>query len=361
MRLSVISFTRQGMILSKELAGAWEPEEIALYSKHKEEPETESGSMEPEAQYSVMPVEERIGEWAGKQMEQKNALLFIGACGIAVRAIAPFVTDKLHDSPVLVMDERGRYVIPILSGHMGGANELAYQIAEKTGAAAVITTATDLNEKFAVDLFAKKNGLRIVNREGIARVSSKVLAGKEITMSIESGHWDESGKLPEGVRLIPYPPRESVDIIISAKTENANASIRLEPREYVIGMGCRKGREAEKIAALIEKCMGELGISPDQILALASIDVKKEEQGLLAWSRENHVPFLTYSADELKEVKGDFHSSAFVMDRVGVDNVCERSALKACGEGRLVLEKRAEDGMTIAVAKREWSVVFDGK
>jgi cobalt-precorrin 5A hydrolase len=354
MKLSVISFTKKGMLLSKRLAEALDTGEIVLYSKHSGEPETES-------QYVLMPVEERIGEWTGKQMKEKNALLFIGACGIAVRAIAPFVTDKLHDGPVLVMDEKGEYVIPLLSGHIGGANELAYRIAEKTGAVPVITTATDINEKFAVDLFAKKNGLRIVNKEGIARVSSKVLAEKEITMSIESGHWNESGNIPKGIRMISYPPREFVDIVISTSTENFDAAIRLEPREYVVGMGCRKGREAGKIAALITKSMGELGISQDQILAIASIDVKKEEQGILSWSRENNVPFITYAADELMKVKGDFHPSAFVMERVGVDNVCERAAVKACGEGRLILDKRAEEGMTIAVAKREWSVVFDGK
>lgn len=354
MKLSVISFTKKGMLLSKRLAKALDTDEIVLYSKHNGEPETES-------QYVLIPVEERIGEWAGKQMKEKNALLFIGACGIAVRAIAPFVTDKLHDSPVLVMDEKGEYVIPLLSGHIGGANELAYRIAEKTGAVPVITTATDINEKFAVDLFAKKNGLRIVNKEGIARVSAKVLAEKEITMSIESGHWNESGNIPKGIRMISYPPREFVDIIISTSTENFDAAIRLEPREYVVGMGCRKGKKAEKIAAMIAKSLGELGISQDQILAIASIDVKKEEQGLLSWSRENNVPFITYAADELMKVEGDFHSSAFVMERVGVDNVCERAAVKACGEGRLILDKHAEDGMTIAVAKREWSVVFDGK
>ena len=102
-------------------------------------------------------VEEGMGEWAGKQMAEKHTLLFIGACGIAVRAIAPYITDKLHDSAVLVMDEGGNYIIPILSGHVGGANEIAVKIAVEIGAVPVITTATDINGKFAVDLFAKRN------------------------------------------------------------------------------------------------------------------------------------------------------------------------------------------------------------
>lgn len=293
-------------------------------------------------------------------MKEKNALLFIGACGIAVRAIAGGITDKLNDSPVLVMDEQGNYVIPILSGHVGSANELAVQIGELTGAIPVITTATDLNRRFAVDLFAKHNGLQIVNKDGIAKVSSKVLAGKEITISIESGHVKDSAKLPEGVRLVSYPPEQSVDVVITTGKSKFDAFLYLSPKEYVIGMGCKKGKEAEKISGLIEKRIREAGIEKSEIFALASIDRKKEEEGFLSWSRREKIPFFTFSAKQLKETEGEFHASAFVREQVGVDNVCERAALVACGKnGRLICGKHAEDGMTIAIAKRDWRVSFD--
>lgn len=363
MKLSVISFTQNGLRLSEQLAERWEGggndsmpwESPVIYTKC-------SAVLEKRTEASVRYVKESLGEWAGVQMKEGNLLLFIGACGIAVRAIAPHLTDKLHDSPVLVMDEKGAYVIPILSGHFGGANEFAMRLAGAIGATAVITTATDLNRKFAVDLFAKKNDLNVVNKDGIVKVSSKVLAGKEITISIENGHLCQSDKVPAGVRTVPYPPQVPVDIVVTSEEKDFNGSVLLRPREYVIGMGCRRGKEEEKIEAFMERSLREAGVSAMQVFALASIEQKKEEQGFVLWSRKNRVPFLTFTAEELKEVAGVFHTSEFVKEKVGVDNVCERAALRACGaDGRLIYEKHAEDGMTIAIAKREWSVRFDEK
>lgn len=353
MSLSIISFTANGMRFSEKIAESIEIEGIMLFTKC-------SLLKERGVANTVQFVEESIGEWAREQMEARQTLLFIGACGIAVRAIAPCITDKLHDSPVLVMDEKGEYIIPILSGHMGGANEIAMKIAEKTGAVPVITTATDIHKKFAVDLFAKKNGLHIVNKGGIAKVSSKVLAGKEITISIESGHIAENVGQPEGIKIVSYPPKQPVDIVVTTEEISCQSLIYLKPKEYVIGMGCKRGKEAEKIEHLIYKSMETVGITKSQIFALASIDRKKDEEGFLAWSRKEGILFLTFSAEQLQELEGNFNTSAFVKKQVGVDNVCERAALRVCEpDGTLVYEKRAEDGMTIAIAKREWRVSFD--
>lgn len=354
MQLSVISFTQKGRIRSLELLALFtdEGKHVSLFTKcslYKEEP--------PDSLVSY--VEESIQDFARTQMEQKNALLFIGACGIAVRAIAPWVKDKLQDSPVLVMDDCGRYVIPILSGHVGGANELAIQIAQRTGAVPVITTATDIHQTFAVDVFAKRNQLQIVNKAGIARVSSKALAGEMLTMSVQNGHMAAFDCIPKELRMVPYPPRCLVDILVSEEQIQAQALIGLRPKTYVIGMGCKKGKAFEKIELMIEKSIQKAGIDRSEIYALASIDKKKDEEGFLMWAKKNRCPFLTYSADELQKVEGSFHTSAFVEQQVGVDNVCERAALLGCGKsGTLIYEKHSEDGMTIAIAKREWSVSF---
>lgn len=352
MSLSIISFTEKGMRLSEKLSEVLGRKDITVFTKCSLAKETGAAA-------SVRFVEMSIREWAGEQMKERNALLFIGACGIAVRAIAPCLTDKLHDSPVLVMDERGVYIIPILSGHIGGANEIAEELALKTGAIPVITTATDLSGKFAVDLFAKKNGLHIVNKDGIAKVSSKVLAGRGITISIEPGHFHETGNVSEEIHMVSYPPKRFVDVIVTAQEKEFEASLCLKPREYIIGMGCKRGKEAEKIEAFILKSIDEAGISMEQIAALASIDRKKDEEGLIAFCRKANISFRTFTAEQLQEQEGEFRVSAFVKEQVGVDNVCERAALKACGgAGTLIYEKHAEDGMTIAIAKREWSVVF---
>ncbi len=352
MRLSIISFTDQGRTLSEKIGEMLrESQETRLYTKCR----TCAGdAVSSFVEYVAAP----LYVWAEKQMREKNALLFIGACGIVVRAIAPSVTDKLQDAPVLVMDEMGKYIIPILAGHMGGANELAEYLAKLTGAEPVITTATDLNEKFAVDLFAKRNHLVIGNKEGIVKVSSKALAGKQITIALEPGH-DNFVRLPEGVRLLSYPPAEPVDVLISSQEVGFEAAIYLKPKEYIIGMGCKKGKPVDQINGFIERKMRELGILDTQIYALASISQKRGEPGLLEWCRRKTVLFLTYTAEELREVEGAFQKSAFVKEQVGVDNVCERAAMKACGpDGKLICGKSVENGMTIAVAKREWTVEF---
>lgn len=356
MRLSVISFTEKGKQLSEKLRGMLESDigiEVELFVKSKACMDSDAGS-------DVSGVKISVSDWAKVQMQDGKALLFIGACGIAVRAIAPHLANKLRDVPVLVMDEKGKYIIPILSGHVGGANELAGIIAKKTGAEAVVTTATDLNQKFAVDLFAKRNDLSIINKEGIVKVSSKVLSGKEVIMSIEPGYgveapFGEQGACgEEGVRLVPYPPAGAVDVLVSSKSGGFDYQLLLQPKEFVIGIGCKKGKSAEELGGFITKKLEELGICAAQVFALASISLKREEPGILQWCRMEGVLFFTYTAEELQEVKGTFSGSAFVKEKAGVDNVCERAALKASGErGRLVLPKCAENGMTIAIAKRD--------
>ena len=351
MNISVISFTQNGIRLSEKLADI--RKDVILYTKC-------SAGEKYETAHSVTYARQSVKEWAQEEMKKGNALLFIGACGIAVRAIAPYVSDKLYDSPVIVADETGKYVIPILSGHIGGANRIAVELADVLGAQPVITTATDINHKFAVDLFAKKNNFMISNKDGIAKVSAKALTGQDITISVETGHIDENCRRHAGVNIIPYPPDRYVDVIVTGEDTKSDAALLLRPKEYAVGIGCKKGKETEKIEEFIKRCEDEAGILEEQLFALASVDLKKDEQGLLTWSRKHHIPFLTYTAQQLRSVEGEFEPSPFVLEKTGVDNVCERAAMKACEPfGRLIYGKHAQDGMTIAIAKRKWSVTFD--
>lgn len=351
MILSIMSFTANGIILSEKVAKVMGDIDCNIYTKC-----SRYSSADHLAQY----IEDSIVDWSGRQFEERNAILFIGACGIAVRAIAPHITDKLKDIPVLVMDEMGQFVIPVLSGHVGGANEFAETIGKATGAKPVITTATDINNRFAIDLFAKNNELTITDKDGIAKVSSKVLSGEDITISIEQGHFDIKSTIPSYVKIVDYPPLNEVDVVITSENTEFDSSLILKPKEYVIGIGCRKGKEADIIDRYIIKHLHKTGISLDRIAGITSIDVKKDEPGIVAFSNRADIPFITYSAEELMCVEGDFHRSEFVKQQVGVDNVCERAALKLCGPGgELTYDKRAEDGMTIAIAKRVWRVTFD--
>lgn len=392
MRLAIISFTENGITLSDAVVRRADKLNVKLYTKcshymqgrESDAPELQKnaggekkkGEENPHIQF----VEEPLGEWTKQRMMEGNAILFIGACGIAVRAVAPNLTDKLHDVPVLVMDETGQYVIPVLAGHVGGANELARYLADVMEAEAVITTATDLHEKFAVDLFAKKNHLQILNKDGIAKVSAKVLAGEPITVSVESGHYRKMGDTTDdnreeetnpdhrktfvskkqGILMVDDAPSEKVDIIVAENPKQYDALIYLRPKLYVVGMGCRKDKEPAELMAFYRETLAQEGIVPEQVCALASIDRKKEEAGLIAIHEQMRIPFLVYTPEELWQMDGTFHASSFVETQVGVDNVCERAALAGCGKGgKLIYEKHAQDGMTIAIAKRDWSVGFD--
>lgn len=384
MKVSIISFTLKGIELSLKIKKAFSgeaEEDLCLYTKcsHAEKSLTERKLTEKNlaekdlVESGLSYVEQPLTEWTGEQMKEHRSLLFIGACGIAVRAIAPFLTDKLNDMPVLVMDEQGRFVIPILAGHVGGANELAISLAERMGSTPVITTATDLNHCFAVDLFARRNALHIVNKDGIAKVSSRILAGEEVTMAVEEGHLREEEaqtlrgrrvsrktNIPDGIRLVST--ESPVDVLVAPASYGQGRLLTLRPKEYVIGIGCKRGKAAEQIDHFVNRALKESGISMEQVAAFASIDRKKDEEGILWMSSHYGIPFVTCSAEELQQVEGNFHASEFVKSQVGVDNVCERAALRFSGPGgTLITGKQAEDGITVAIAKRRWSVSFDEK
>lgn len=213
-----------------------------------------------------------------------------------MRAIASSVKDKLTDSPVLVLDEKGRFVIPLLSGHVGGAKPLALRIAERIGAIPVITTATDINEKFAVDVFAQKNRLTIMNRDGIAKISAKVLAGETVTISIDKKIFPEQirnkkmeilfRQFPAYVQPVKYPPDGPVDILLSSENFgenpeseiNTKALLYLKPKAYVIGVGCRRNTPWEKIEAAIAASLADAGIARQEVRQIASIE-RQEGRG----------------------------------------------------------------------------------
>lgn len=270
---------------------------------------------------------------------QLDALIFVGAAGIAVRSLAPFVRDKLHDPAVLVVDELAQFVIPILSGHVGGANELARTLGGKLSALPVITTATDLRDVFSVDTFAKSQGLSIVEKDEIKHLSGALLSGEPV-----------GALTPEcGFVISPHPVGKPF-----AHT------LHLVPQDLVVGMGARKGVPQEDLFRFLEETFRREGWSLYRIRAIASIDVKRREPGLMELSRRLGVPFLTFPGETLAAQQGNFSVSVFVQDTVGVDNVCERSALcAAVAEGWLAqdsrfedfcrLRKQAKNGMTLAV------------
>ncbi len=287
--------------------------------------------------------DQRLGEWTQKQFSEREALVFIGAAGIAVRAIAPWVRNKAEDPAVVCVDETGRWAIPLLSGHLGGANALAQRIAGLCGGEAVITTATDLHRVFAVDLWAKKQGLAVLQPERIKNISAKLLRGEEIVIGCP---FPIAGKAPGGIRL-----GSEGDVCVSVR-ERADAELQLVPRILTLGIGCRQGTTVSQLDDAFACFREQRGFLPQAVEQAASIDLKKDEEGLLRFCADHGWALRLYTAGELREVKGSYSASEFVRKTVGVDNVCERAAC-LCSGGEVMERKFAMNGVTFALAARQ--------
>lgn len=330
MIIRVCYFTRQGKKLAEKLMEKWEDPIWQTYSR-----------------------ETALAQWTEECFQRRLPILFIGACGIAVRTIAPYVRDKLLDSPVLVLDEMGKFVIPILSGHVGGANRLAVRLSEVLEAQAVLTTATDVEGMFSVDVFARDNGFRIVGRDGIKQVSAKLLRGEKVRIAVEPGIEVAKGQLPKELELVDDPAEGNVDVRLALKEDiEKEQTLLLVAKEYVLGMGCKKGKTFEELFAFLNASC-QINWERDAF-AMASINLKKREEGLWGLAQFGHLPLSFYTAEELENVKGDFAESEFVKEVTGTSNVCERAALCLAGQGGVLIQKKtAENGMTLAVAKRK--------
>lgn len=309
------------------------------------------------------PVTESVKEWTGKRFSDSDAIIFVGACGIAVRSIAPFLKSKKTDPAVVVVDEMGTYVISLLSGHLGGANELTEKIAKITQGEAVITTATDLNQKFAVDVFAKKNECQISDMKLAKDISAALLADEEVGFETDFLY---NGEIP---RELSYSnvwngePEIGIFVTIHDRERIYKHTLYLIPRIVTVGVGCKKGTSKETVEKVIRRACEEISVFPAAVAQVASIDLKKEEEGILEYCKERNLPFLTYTAEELKKAEGTFTASGFVEEVTGVDNVCERAAVLGSSTdgkaGRLIGEKYAQDGVTAALAVKEWRVKFE--
>ena len=372
--IAIAGFTANGCVLAQKIANelegarAWAPHRIA---------ETVG-----------LPGFGSIGAWTGEAFAQGcGGIVFVGACGIAVRAVAPYVASKMHDPAVVCVDEAGKWAISLLSGHVGGANDLARRIARIVGATPVVTTATDMRGIFAIDEWAARRGLIIANPQLIKRFSGALLEGGHVGVRV-GRQVSVAGKLPAGfVREECASGTDSADGIRkpspagvapahdSADTARAlHAHVHIGPelpgesdpgtlhlitRNAVVGVGCRRGCEPATLQGSVETALASLGLAPEAVSTLATIDLKAAEPAVVELAAKHGWRLRTFSAQALAAQGGDFASSEFVRTHVGVDNVCER-ALACCGAVR-VLNKQAHQGTTVAVGLVPEVLSFDMK
>lgn len=361
-RVGVVAFSKKGKALACSLmrklreagcaAEGFIPQRHAAEGSMPQERSAEESTSQFSAAEELIPFHD-LGALTGKLFAEKEILIFVGACGIAVRAIAPYVRSKLHDPGVLVVDECGTYVISLLSGHIGRANEYAKTVASLLGAQPVITTATDRSGLFAVDDWAAENGLRVMTPERIREISSRILAGERVGFY---SAFPVAGSMPE--ELTGGEAQTGIVVSDRPASDRFPVTCRLLPMDLVVGIGCKKGKSVSELQAFLKQVFMTYGLDMERIGKITSISLKAQEEGLILLARALHVPFVTYSAEELETAVGSFAESDFVRQKTGVSNVCERSACLGSGGGKRLVAKQSENGMTIAVYERKLSLTF---
>ena len=309
---------------------------------------------------------------------EAEAIFFVSACGIAVRSIAPFLKKKTSDPAVLVIDDTASFVIPLLSGHIGGANELAENAAAFLHAVPVITTSTDRHHIFSVDSFAKQHHLsmRILSETEQKQTDpypgNAMELAKKISAALlrkETVFWDCAfpiNKIPAGLTKLTeetlseskkQKTKKELCIRVDIKKKQAFScfpnTLLLIPQIVHIGIGCKKNISKELLYHAFFSFLSRHSLYAESIAGIASIDLKKEEPALLNLKKMLGIPFTVYSKEELSRLPGNFTGSDFVASVTGVDNICERSAVLSSREGNLIIPKTIlEDfgGITFAAA-----------
>lgn len=304
-----------------------------------------------------------------------DALIFVMATGIVVRLLAPYLQNKLQDPAVLVCDEQGNFVISLLSGHVGQANELAKKIAENLCAQAVITTATDVGKKEAPDgKFAKELGLIPFPKKQIAVCNRLILEGKKICYRIDQNlgerakffydtaknFFDDVEFLKNFGELQKNFDSEKFYVVVASEEQVKNFEQKnnfkknilwMIPRKLVAGVGCRRGTPSSEILFALEKSCEQIHQKISRVDALASAWVKRDEFGLHDAAQKLGVPIFFFEKDELQEKiqEQNLKKSAFVEKTIGVGNVCEAAAFCFAEKGRMALAKTKFQNVTVAL------------
>ena len=284
-----------------------------------------------------------------------DAIIAVMASGILIRSIAPLVESKVTDPAVINIDDNGKFVISALSGHLGGANELAGKVAGLIDATPVITTSTDVNKKLGIDVLAKDLYLSIDNTKEILHFNKAILEGREISLTVNPDmNFDYLFDYLNNVTLeinvsIEYSPKVDTDEIHVSFDEH---ELTLKERKIVVGIGCRRGKECRFIYDGLKKSLNDLKISHSRVNLLASAEIKKDEKGILELSEKLNIPVEFVEIDKLKLFESsDVSKSEFVYSKFGIYGVCEPSALIMAGfDSELIYKKTSYDGVTIAIA-----------
>lgn len=352
MRVAVIAITRNGALLARRLCNALPEAELFVSSRYAGQAGKPCRSFAPDGLKAVL----------AEVWKQYDGFVTVMAAGIVVRMVAPLLESKASDPAVVVMDDAGKFAIALLSGHLGGANELAERCAFITGSRAVITTATDSNQLPSFDLLAKEMGWGIDDLSRVKLLNRLLLDNEEIAV-VDPGdrtrtwfhgcgrlsfHTTIAGALKSpasGYLFVTnrhIPPQSCPDNLLI-----------LRPRNLVLGIGCNRGTDVDEIEAVAAASLKRLLLSPASICCVATARAKQDEAGLIAYAQRLQVPLTCYSSEELNGVDVPSPPSGHALAAIGARGVAEPAAVLAAGGGPLLLKKVKSGNVTLAIAEKQ--------
>ncbi len=281
-----------------------------------------------------------------------DGFVFISATGIAVRMISPFIKDKKTDPAIIVIDDMGNYVISLLSGHLGGANLLTNYISEQINSQPIITTATDNRGIEAIDLFAQKKDYKMRNMKDVTKLTTMMVDNKKIGYYSEDTSTINYNNIIRIKKLNNLPDYIEGLIVVSSKDDLGQIPLpycQLVPKNINIGIGCRRGTEKEKILEAIDLEFKENNLLKDGIKSIGSVEVKKDEVGLLEAVDLLGKRLEIFTIESIEKVEDMFDKSDFVKKTIGVYSVSEPVAYLL--GGNLIVKKAIHSGITLSIAK----------
>jgi cobalt-precorrin 5A hydrolase/precorrin-3B C17-methyltransferase len=311
--------------------------------------------------YPDARIEKFNSETVRKLWNDHRRLIFIMASGIVVRTIASLIKDKLTDPAIVVLDETGKYAISLLSGHIGGANDLAKEISAFLGGDAIITTSSDVNNLTAIDLWAAENNLVIENMEVMPHVATRYINNGALRIYSEI-----KLSLPDEFLKVGDP--RFADVFITNKKDvylkqqqcssaecstglcHVKEQLYLRPKNLIVGIGCNSNTSADEIEDSVKAMLNENNLSFLSLHSIATIDIKGNEQGLRTFAEKYNLKIKTFTAEELNTVAG-IKKSDVVFNATGANAVSEPAALLASGASELLVPKQKKGNVTIAVAE----------
>lgn len=341
-KVALYALGAPGAALCRRLASGLDDTEVFLPVRHAR----------PEA--GERPFESLRGTLA-QNFNRYTGHILICAAGMAIRCFAPLLQSKADDPAVVVVDQHGRYAVSLLSGHLGGANVLAQQVAEVLGGQAVVTTATDNLGLPSLEMEARRLGLQVKNLRALAAVSGALVDGHKVPLCDPAGWLDSvTSQHPELFKLIG--PDQAEDLITQPLIWVGWQSMRvpdpwlvLRPRCVVLGMGCNRATSADELLQLAHAALAAAGAAKSSLKVLASAEAKRSEPGLLDAARQLGVEPVFYAHEKLAQVVVPNPSKA-ALRCLGTGSVCEAAAILASHNGELILAKIKSINATAAVA-----------